>query len=129
MRGLAGKHVVQAEVGRVEQRKHRRPAQVHARECPADGVREVRDDAQAVELPAHADEHREPKERVPGLRAHSMQMRPYDAYAALAVEAALHVWWRMQGARVRARNCRGAHTTTRLARHLHAGALSSVSIL
>ena len=50
MRCLGGKHVVQQEVGQVEQTKDGRPAHVHGHQLAAHNISKVLDHTQTVEL-------------------------------------------------------------------------------
>lgn len=65
VRRLAREEVVDVEEGDVQEAKERGPGKVHAREHRADLVREEGDDAHVVHGVGHADEDREPRERVP----------------------------------------------------------------
>ena len=51
MRCLGGEHVVQQEVGHIEQAKDGLPAHVHGHQLVAHHISKVLDDTQAVQLP------------------------------------------------------------------------------
>lgn len=65
MRSLAGKDIVHAEVGGIHEDAHRGPGEVHGAESAADGVADIGDEAEVVQLARHTDKDSEPGERVP----------------------------------------------------------------